>query len=435
MRSGRLVAGVAAMLIPTTAMLAQAPPGRAATTATTAAHATQIAHAAQPWTPTEITLPRNAGITTLAELVTVACVTPGSCVAGGQYQTSSLATSAMLATKANGTWRRAFTLGMPKNAMTSNPASTIESISCPAANSCVAVGSYQDSTGGGQAFTAQQVGGSWQRAREVAKPAGPANSTAALDSVSCVSVGNCVAVGVFQVALGTEMLAVREAAGQWKQAFLVKTPLGKAANPNAFLDSVSCSGGPVQCTAVGGYTDKSGHPQATAVTETNNKWPEATTIELPANASSNPEGALVGVACAQAGQCTAVGNYVSRQADSAMVTTLGKRGWLRATQLKPPSANESMGLNAISCMSAASCVTVGLAFSSSGPVLVVRTHSAGHWVQSPRIGAPANAAKGATGGHTVLSLACFTGGACTAVGSYNDSAGNEQAMAASRPVA
>ena len=62
------------------------------------------------------------------------------------------------------------------------------------------------------------------------------------------------------------------------------------------------------CTAVGGYTDSSGHQQGLLLSESSGSWAGAE-APLPANAAATLAAGLASVSCASAGNCTAVGSY------------------------------------------------------------------------------------------------------------------------------
>ncbi len=67
------------------------------------------------------------------------------CAAGGSYEDSSHVDQAMLGVKAGGTWS-VVEAPLPSNADTSRD-SEIDAVSCPEVGTCVATGSYKDSTG------------------------------------------------------------------------------------------------------------------------------------------------------------------------------------------------------------------------------------------------------------------------------------------------
>src|SRR5580658_8974970 len=84
-----------------------------------------------------------------------------------------------------------------------NPAVEISSMVCPSFGNCTAVGQYTDGADHGQGLLLTESGGKWRRASEAALPANasidPMNLAfnTGIADVSCVTVGNCAAVGIY----------------------------------------------------------------------------------------------------------------------------------------------------------------------------------------------------------------------------------------------
>jgi hypothetical protein len=86
----------------------------------------------------------------------------------------------------------------PSNAAT-NPDASLGGTSCTSAGNCVAVGSYLDSYGNGQAMEATEKGGAWEQATEITAPPSTAtNPGAKLYAVLCTSAHKCIAVGTYE---------------------------------------------------------------------------------------------------------------------------------------------------------------------------------------------------------------------------------------------
>src|SRR5215471_1081359 len=115
-------------------------------------------------------------------------------------------------------------------------------VSCPAANSCMAVGTYTKPSGAGVPLAEQWNGSTW-RIQPVPSPPGAALSN--LLGVSCVSPSACEAVGL-TVSRSREWRPVME---RWNGT---KWQLQPAPSSGAsYLVGVSCTS-PTACTAVGG---------------------------------------------------------------------------------------------------------------------------------------------------------------------------------------
>src|SRR5215471_17363247 len=118
------------------------------------------------------------------------------------------------------------------------PAGQLFWVSCPAANLCMAVGTYTKASGAGVTLAEQWNGTAW-RIQPVPSPPGAAWS--ALFGVSCVSRSACTAVGG---SLAGKALAERWNGSRW-QIQPAPSPAG------AFLSGVTCTSSSA-CTAVGG---------------------------------------------------------------------------------------------------------------------------------------------------------------------------------------
>ena len=192
---------------------------------------------------------------------------------------------------------------------------SLAGISC-IGSTCVAVGTYEDRGRAGVPMIATAKSGSWSRARAVALPAnhGRAYSVSRLADVDCPVVGDCVAVGSYEVASGNILpLVLTESAGSWGPGASVAPPSSVAHDGVSSLDAVSCVA-PGSCTAVGSFTDLQGDPGLLAVASTNGTWGAATSVSLPSDAGTVPRAIgsvqLDGVSCTDALDCHAVGSYL-----------------------------------------------------------------------------------------------------------------------------
>ena len=103
-------------------------------------------------------------------------------------------------------------------------------------------------------------------------------------------------------------LAATESSGSWSQAVVAPAPSNADSNPEAYFDGIDCPTAGT-CTAVGSYTDSSGHTQALAAAASGGTWGPATEVTAPSNAAPDPDANLTGVSCTSAGNCEAVGEY------------------------------------------------------------------------------------------------------------------------------
>jgi hypothetical protein len=176
------------------------------------------------------------------ELDGVSCPATGNCTAVGWNNASKV-----LAAHWNGkSWS-------DESAVSPQPASFLQSVSCPSSTACIAVGTAGTYSGSALASAplAEQWNGSSWTALTVPDPF-PSGNLAELNSVSCTSATSCMAVGDDANAAGTADTTV---AAQWNGATwtIVSTP-----SPATFsgLFSVSCTS-PTFCSAVGASTPSS----------------------------------------------------------------------------------------------------------------------------------------------------------------------------------
>jgi hypothetical protein len=184
----------------------------------------------------------------------------------------------------------------------------------------------------------------------------------------------------------------------------------------------------VSCTAAGsciavGEDDSSTHP--IAATEANNAWAAAGEISgLPSGASG---GSLSGISCQAGGNCTAVGTAAISGSNQPMAMNVAAGVFGQGTTVAVPSGGTSGTLNSVACTSPGNCAAVGQYVDGSGQTeAMAASETAGSWGQATEIALPAGAA--AAQGATLSSIACPGTGSCKAVGSYDNSSGQQTAM-------
>ena len=132
----------------------------------------------------------------------VACPSASSCVAAGSYYDSSGNEQALLVTGSGTSWTAA-EAPLPANAAADRSA-VLDSVACPSASSCVAAGDYADSSGNGQGLLVTGSGTSWTAAEAPLPANAAADPDAGLGSVACPSASSCVAAGYLHRLLGQQ---------------------------------------------------------------------------------------------------------------------------------------------------------------------------------------------------------------------------------------
>src|SRR5215470_12104094 len=225
-----------------------------------------------------------------------------------------------------------------------SPTGQLNWVSCSAANSCAAVGTYVKASGTGVPLAERWNGNSW-RIQPVPGPSGAAWSI--LTSVSCVSPSACEAVGVtVSRSRAWRVLAERWDGTRW-QLQPIPSPAG-----GGLLNGVSCTS-PSACTAVGGSPP--GTSRKTLVERWNgSRW--------RIQSAPSPAGAvLAGIACTSSVACTAVG--------ASNAGKLAERWNGTSWRIQPtpnPAGAQFTYLNTVACASASACIAVGSYHDSSG---------------------------------------------------------------------
>src|SRR6516162_8086806 len=272
-------------------------------------------------------------------------------------------------------------------------------VSCPAANSCMAVGTYPKASGAGVTLAEQWNGTAW-RIQPVPSPPGAAWSN--LSGVSCVSPSACEAVGTTASRSGEQTaLAERWNGSSW-QLQPAPSPAG-----GGQLIGVSCTSRSA-CTAVGGS------PAGKALAE---RWNGS---RWQIQSAPSPAGVfLSGVTCTSSSACTAVGGSA---AGTLAERWDGTRWSIQATA-NPPQGQFTF-LNTVACASASSCIAAGAYINSSGAFqgLAERWTGSG-WAIQPTPSLPGGAMNLLSG------VACTSATGCLAVGSSSPNVFNNQSPA------
>jgi hypothetical protein len=251
------------------------------------------------WTAAKLSLPPDAGQDQEMELHALTCPAAGTCVAVGSiYPSSGNIGWGLIQTLQSGSWTPT-EAPLPADAAAGDKGSgNLYGVTCTAPGACVAVGFYTQADGQSQGLIETLANGVWTPTKA---PLPPGAQGPWLDAVSCVSPRSCVAVG-YELGVG---LIETLANGTWHAAV---APRPKGAQSPEELTGVAC---PVSgfCVAVGYDGDnQNGHGLIdTLVTGT---W-QAAVAPLPANAARTGQGsALSAVACATVSYCVASGGYV-----------------------------------------------------------------------------------------------------------------------------
>lgn len=368
------------------------------------------------WTAVQAPLPAGGTAANPQEFLrSVVCPSVSNCVAVGHYIDASNNQQGLMVTGSGASWG-ATEAPLPANAAAAPPGVELNSVACASATSCTAVGDYTDSSGNQQGLVLTGSGTSWA-ASEAPLPADASGSPGAdLSSVSCPSASSCIATGSYLNSSGYQAFMLTGSGTSWT-AKEVPMPGDAAANPfiRGFIP-IACSS-VSSCTAVTTYTDSAGDARGALITGSGTSW-TAIEVPLPANAATEPGTGMNAVACPSASACVAAGTYedTSGNQDTLLATGSG-RSWtaIQAPLPANATANQEQELYSVACLSSTSCTAVGT-YTAGLPQGLIVSGSGTSW--------QASEAPGNNGYASLYSVACPSTSQCVAAGSYGNSPPN-----------
>ena len=249
-------------------------------------------------------------------------------------------------------------------------------------------------------------------------------------TLACLSSTDCFGGGVFDNAqsLTTGAVLLRFNGKSWTASDAPRpADVQKGFQAASSLDAIACPSTKA-CFGGGSYRSTTGN-KAMLLTWTGSHF-TAMAAPLPADASANPFGDVLGISCPSASSCLAVGSYENAAVQAGMVLRLSGGKWKAAAAPVPPGSAVNGSLDAISCPSLALCFAGGWQDNVGGiSQAVLLQWSAGKWsvVTSPL-------PSGAAADHqaSISGMSCPTARWCVAVGSYIDAKGNSRALLVTR---
>ena len=389
-----------------------------------------------------------AGVPPVVHPGGVACVSATSCVAVGYYAGTGNSTDGLIemGTLAGGTWSWVATAA-PTSGLSPPPSSptgvTLSTVSCGSPTTCIAVGSYYDTSSllaAGLIETGTLVGGTWTWVASPVPTSGLSpplvdHGAVQLLGVSCPSAISCVAVGSYENSKNSDNFEFSTeglietgtlSAGGWTWV-PATAPISEVSPPSdAFrqvaLESVSCPT-PAACVAVGEYYDSAGNADGLIETGTLSAgawtWVDVTAPDSGLTPPVSP--ALVelrDLSCASVTLCVAVGSYDRTTGDNGLVETGTQSGdvWTWT-----PANAPSTGLS-LSCGSATACTALG----TPGPGEIASgalSAGAQTWAVASASTGSLDPTAATSPDVSLLGVACRPVTACVAVGNYTDSSG------------
>ena len=298
------------------------------------------------WTDTTLAGPSPGGLSA------VSCAAVGSCTAVGDGTIETLSDGSWVFTAAP-------VAGLnPSSASSAN----LQAVTCPSANACLSVGTYSDGGGNAWGVIETLTGGAWSASTAplVGLNTG-ADPSVHLSRLTCPAQNSCAAVGTYQDTSGsTQGLIETLDAGTWTAQPAPLAGLDPPAGGSpavGFGTNLSCPSAN-SCVSVGSYKDAAGNQHGLIETSTNGIWSAVTASAVGLYPPASSALYLADVSCPTVGSCVAVGGYLSAPISLGMgvIETLSDGVW-SATTINPPGGGSYLGT--VACPAMGSCESTG----------------------------------------------------------------------------
>jgi hypothetical protein len=380
------------------------------------------------WSATEAPAP-----STDAKFDSISCWEVGSCVAVGDYKNGELSTLPVIDVLSGGTWT-SVDVPLPTDALPTGEEvlDSLSSVSCQSDGSCVAVGDYKNSTTEGSfvGLIETYTGGLWTAAAAPLPSGADSPADVSVSRVSCPSAETCAAVGTYDNLSDVEegQLLV-DSGGSWSAE---GAPLPSNAGGTSEVSSVSCAG--AICEAGGQYEDSGGQEHGLLEHFSGGTWTPTETPEPSDLGTGTQQSAEVNAtACTADDNCVAVGSYENNSGTTPVGMIESVQGGIPTVTRTPlPSGadpSNSSSLSAVSCSVSGACMATGSYLPTGGTdqVGLIDMEAAGTWsaIAAPL---PTDALTGTTADSVLGVLSCSTDGSCAAGGDYIDTGSDGQGL-------
>lgn len=309
----------------------------------------------------------HAGALSASWLTAVACPEHDTCIAVGSFEDAGRSLYPLEAQRSGGAWGVGTSLPLPVGTTIPDQDAGLDSIACADAGDCTAVGSFLGAGEVPELLADVESQGFWSAAAVEVPPntgtVGRVSASPGLDGVACVGAGSCTAVGsVLDPSGGLVPIVATQSSGSFGQATYAKLPSGTARAAASVLSSVSCTS-IGWCVAVGDVARIGGRTLPAVATEVDGRWGPVVLLGLPQPAGLGVQGgALSSVDCTGPRTCTAVGNVTLTSGGSVPAVLVDLAGHLQPLDLvtsATTSSSESLQLASISCGGTNQCEAVG----------------------------------------------------------------------------
>jgi hypothetical protein len=375
---------------------------------------------------------KNAG-----SVSAVSCTSAGNCVAVGSYAGKSSHNQAFIVIQRRSTWGTATAVPGLASLNRGNSAG-LSGVSCTSIGNCSATGTYSTKSATGLLFTISEVHGIWGNAAATplttALPGQPDGTVAGIGQISCSSPGNCSAGGSYPVNGGYQLFVISQVHGVWGSAIQIPGTAALNTGLTAAVNSISCSS-PGNCS-VGGYyyldDDNNYYQWPFVASQVHGVWRRG--IEVPGMARLGNDSWVSSISCPSAGNCSATGIYdyanTESASDSVFVVNEVNGTWYRAMPVPGTlrlNGGDYAGIFPISCPTAGNCGAGGFYTVDTNvgiPYYEVFVVSEAHGTWGRALQVPGTNAQNTFYSANITAISCAAPGLwCSAAGYLNSDSG------------
>ena len=252
-------------------------------------------------------------------------------------------------------------------------------------------------------------------------PGADYRSISRLQALSCTSPGSCTAVGTYEAQSGAESFVMNESGGSWTTTADVPFPPDAAGSSGQTIAGIACPEAGNCTAATTAAFPNSQYRVSVLLVEQSGAW-HAIDAPLPAGALVGAS-TTVGVSCPSATACVVVGTYDTTSGNGGYIDTGSGSSWSTSTIPLPSNApaDAHPDPSGVSCVGGAStpqCVIAASYTAANSTVSEIASGFGSSWNAMPAP-LPANA-NAATTESTQADVACDTSGECLVAGTYDD---------------
>ena len=358
-------------------------------------------------------IPSNSDTTHNYQIVSTACLSSTSCVAVGSYTDSSGYSQTLIEDFNGSSWSEISSV-VDASSTANN---YFNSVAC-GTTVCWAVGDYVDGGGYSQPLADEFSSGSWSTT--LTYPASTSSSQQNyLDGVTCSSDSSCWAVGVYVNSVD-KTFSEQLSSGTWSISYP-----NNYGTDNSLFVSISCMSS-TACFAAGYYENSSGYWQTLIESLSSTTWGVA---QSPWNIDSTNNNQLLGISCVSGtNDCWAAGTYYNSYGN-VLILQYNGTGWSYVSTPNTPSTWNLV--NGVTCASTTDCMAVGENCPNSTCTSGTDQTEVEQWDgTSWYLAVPSDSSS--TADNALKGVGCVPGASpddCLAVGYYDDSSGDTQPMA------